>query len=118
MHSVFRRVFDNRLIFPPIRNPRKVLECGFGAGDWAIEVAERFENCEVCSRSAPEHLTECCCLPVSRQDRGDILLHGHGTGGGLVLRASRGEMFHQPFLAQHNRLALTQPPSIGHWHRC
>lgn len=48
MHSVFARVFDNRLIFPPIRNPRKVLDCGFGPGDWAIDVAERFEDCEVC----------------------------------------------------------------------
>lgn len=48
MHSVFSKVFDNRLIFPPIRNPRKILDCGLGAGDWAIDVAEQYENCEVC----------------------------------------------------------------------
>jgi ubiquinone/menaquinone biosynthesis C-methylase UbiE len=47
MHSVFCRVFDDRLIFPPVRAPKRVLDCGFGAGDWAFEVARAFPDCEV-----------------------------------------------------------------------
>lgn len=45
--SIFNLVFDNRLIFPPIRNPRRVLDCGYGAGNWALEVAERYPDCQV-----------------------------------------------------------------------
>ncbi|KAL2109216.1 hypothetical protein VUR80DRAFT_2803 [Thermomyces stellatus] len=56
MHAVFLRVFDNRLIFPPIRNPRRILDCGFGAGDWAIDVAERYENCEVTGIDVCPHM--------------------------------------------------------------
>ncbi|PKS08897.1 hypothetical protein jhhlp_003510 [Lomentospora prolificans] len=56
MHSVFCRVFDNRLIFPPIRNPRRILDCGFGAGNWAIDVAERYPNCEVTGIDVSPHM--------------------------------------------------------------
>uniref|UniRef100_A0A093V652 Phosphoethanolamine N-methyltransferase 3 n=1 Tax=Talaromyces marneffei PM1 TaxID=1077442 RepID=A0A093V652_TALMA len=44
--QVFNLVFDNRLIFPPIHNPRRVLDCGYGAGNWALEVAERYPHCQ------------------------------------------------------------------------
>lgn len=44
---VFNKVFDDRLIFPPIRRPRRILDCGYGAGAWAVEVAEQHPNCEV-----------------------------------------------------------------------
>lgn len=47
MHEVFNRVFDNRLIFPPLPTPRRILDCGFGAASWAIDVAEQFPTCEV-----------------------------------------------------------------------
>ncbi|KAL3488999.1 S-adenosyl-L-methionine-dependent methyltransferase [Aspergillus germanicus] len=46
-HRIFSRVFDGRLIFPPIRRLRKVLDCGYGAGSWAIDVAEQNPDCEV-----------------------------------------------------------------------
>ncbi|KAL2788906.1 S-adenosyl-L-methionine-dependent methyltransferase [Aspergillus keveii] len=46
-HRIFSRVFDARLIFPPIRRLRKVLDCGYGAGSWAIDVAEQNPDCEV-----------------------------------------------------------------------
>jgi tRNA G46 methylase TrmB len=48
---VFNRVFDDRLIFPPVRHPRKILECGYGSGAWAVEVAEENEDCEVTAMS-------------------------------------------------------------------
>ncbi|KAL2872320.1 class I SAM-dependent methyltransferase [Aspergillus lucknowensis] len=46
-HRIFSRVFDSRLIFPPIRHLRTVLDCGYGAGSWAIDVAEQNPDCEV-----------------------------------------------------------------------
>lgn len=47
MHSMLRTVFDNRLIFPPVSRLKMVLECGFGAGDWSVDVAEQYPNAEV-----------------------------------------------------------------------
>lgn len=47
MHEVFNRMFENRLIFPAMPQLRRVLECGFGCGAWAVEVAEQYPNCEV-----------------------------------------------------------------------
>ena len=40
-------MFDDELIFPPIDYPLKVLDCGYGAGCWAVDVAETYEDCEV-----------------------------------------------------------------------
>ncbi|EAQ88176.1 hypothetical protein CHGG_04795 [Chaetomium globosum CBS 148.51] len=36
-----------RLIFPPVPRPRRILECGSGSGAWAMEVAEQYPECEV-----------------------------------------------------------------------
>ncbi len=47
MEAVFSRMFDNRLIFPPVLNPRRILECGFGSASWAVKVAEEHPECEV-----------------------------------------------------------------------
>ncbi|PLB47949.1 hypothetical protein P170DRAFT_476602 [Aspergillus steynii IBT 23096] len=46
-HRIFNRVFDNRLIFPPIPQPRQILDCGYGTGSWAIEIAEQHPDCDV-----------------------------------------------------------------------
>lgn len=53
LHGVFNMVFDNRLIFPPIPRPRRILECGSGSGAWAAEVAEQYPECEVGVPSQP-----------------------------------------------------------------
>ncbi|KAK0619843.1 S-adenosyl-L-methionine-dependent methyltransferase [Immersiella caudata] len=47
MHGIFNTMFENRLIFPPIPRPRRILECGSGSGAWAAEVAELYSECEV-----------------------------------------------------------------------
>ncbi|KAK1755746.1 S-adenosyl-L-methionine-dependent methyltransferase [Echria macrotheca] len=47
MHAIFNMMFENRLIFPPIPRPRRILDCGSGSGAWAAEVAEQYPECEV-----------------------------------------------------------------------
>ncbi|PYH45120.1 class I SAM-dependent methyltransferase [Aspergillus saccharolyticus JOP 1030-1] len=49
-HRVFDKVFDDRLIFPPLPNngnPKRILDCGHGTGAWAVQVAEQYPQCEV-----------------------------------------------------------------------
>jgi len=46
-HRVLNIVFDNRLVFPPLNRLRRVLDCGYGIGQWPIEVALQHPRCEV-----------------------------------------------------------------------
>lgn len=55
---VFHRIFDHRLIFPPIPQLRRVLDCGHGSGSWAVEVAEEYPDCEV--RAVPSPASKAC----------------------------------------------------------
>ncbi|KAJ5363655.1 uncharacterized protein N7496_009368, partial [Penicillium cataractarum] len=54
---VFQRIFDDRLIFPPIHRLRRVLDCGHGAASWAIEVAEQHPSCEVIGVDIAPHMS-------------------------------------------------------------
>ncbi|KAH8691402.1 S-adenosyl-L-methionine-dependent methyltransferase [Talaromyces proteolyticus] len=49
-------IFDNRLIFPPINHPRRILDCGCGGGNWAVEVAERYPSTQVIGVDISPHL--------------------------------------------------------------
>ncbi|KAL1976771.1 hypothetical protein VTN31DRAFT_3053 [Thermomyces dupontii] len=53
---VFDLVFDTRLIFPPIQEPQRILDCGYGAGAWAVEVAEQFPDCQVIGVDISPHM--------------------------------------------------------------
>lgn len=48
-HDAMYRLFSNNLFSPRMRikDPHKILECGYGGGDWAVQCAEEFEDCEV-----------------------------------------------------------------------
>lgn len=78
MHDVLNRLFDNRLIFPPVRSPRRILDLGCGAGDWAMDVAMQYPNAEVRSGSllflsaTREAVGR---VPFSRQAGFDIICH-------------------------------------------
>jgi len=50
-HQVFHLLFDERLYFPPLTNPRRVLDCGYGQGTWTVAMAEAYEQSEVCCTS-------------------------------------------------------------------
>ena len=46
-NRVFNILFDGKLIFPPVTDIKRVLDCGYGAGSWAIEVSEGYPDSEV-----------------------------------------------------------------------
>ncbi|KAG6011608.1 hypothetical protein E4U54_007987 [Claviceps lovelessii] len=56
MHAVLRVAFDNRLFQAPIAQPKRILDCGFGAGDWAIDVANQFPESEVVGIDISPHM--------------------------------------------------------------
>uniref|UniRef100_A0A0B7JM23 Methyltransferase domain-containing protein n=2 Tax=Bionectria ochroleuca TaxID=29856 RepID=A0A0B7JM23_BIOOC len=56
MHRIFNQVFDNRLIFPPVASPRRVLDLGCGGGDWASAVAEELPRASVLGIDASPHM--------------------------------------------------------------
>lgn len=45
-HSVLQEVWG-RIIFPSLGRPTRILDCGYGTGTWAVEVAEAFPECSV-----------------------------------------------------------------------
>ncbi|KAH2924584.1 hypothetical protein KXW15_003953 [Aspergillus fumigatus] len=54
-HRVFVRIFDSRLIFPPIPRLRRVIDCGYGAGSWAVDVATQYPDCRVIGLDISPH---------------------------------------------------------------
>ncbi|QMW42098.1 hypothetical protein G4B11_005422 [Aspergillus flavus] len=73
-HQVFNKVFDNRLIFPPIPRPQKILDCGYGTGSWAIEAAEQHPKCKVIGLDIypymnPDDIPDNLCLQVDDLNR-------------------------------------------------
>ena len=87
MHQIFNMMFDNRLIFPPIPRPRRILECGSGSGAWAMEVAEQYPECEVCEPllNASFPVPEKTSATATWDDRGDTSFQlapwcWHGAG--------------------------------------
>ncbi|KAK2733755.1 hypothetical protein FQN57_001942 [Myotisia sp. PD_48] len=55
-HKVLNKVFDDRLIFPPVPQPTKVLDCGYGSGAWAVAVADHYPSCEVIGVDITPHM--------------------------------------------------------------
>jgi len=46
-HEILYQFAGNKTFFPRIDHPRKILDCGYGRGDWVVQVAEEHEQCEV-----------------------------------------------------------------------
>ncbi|KAJ5172805.1 hypothetical protein N7492_005398 [Penicillium capsulatum] len=55
--QVFQKIFDDRLVFPPIRRLRRVLDCGHGSASWAVDVAEQNPDCEVIGVDIAPHMS-------------------------------------------------------------
>ncbi|EGE06322.1 hypothetical protein TEQG_05325 [Trichophyton equinum CBS 127.97] len=54
--QLFSKVFDDRIIFPPVQQLDKVLDCGYGSGTWAVEIAEQYPDCEVTGIDISPHM--------------------------------------------------------------
>jgi hypothetical protein len=46
-HRILLYVFGGRLFFPPIEYPMQILECGYGQGNWAVQMAETYVQSQV-----------------------------------------------------------------------
>lgn len=49
-HDLLKLLLPHRSHAPlpqSVRDPADILDCGYGTGDWAVEVAELFPDCKV-----------------------------------------------------------------------
>ncbi len=48
-HRIVCRFLGDSLFSPNIglSDPERILDCGYGGGDWCVQIAEEFEDCEV-----------------------------------------------------------------------
>ncbi|CAN9124447.1 unnamed protein product [Alternaria alternata] len=48
-HRLVARIFGDSLFSSrvSVENPSAILECGYGNGEWAVQCAEDFEDCEM-----------------------------------------------------------------------
>lgn len=48
-HNILWRLFGNALVSSKVhlRDPSKILDCGYGGGDWSVQIAEEYEDAEV-----------------------------------------------------------------------
>ncbi|KAL6155267.1 hypothetical protein ACJBU6_06859 [Exserohilum turcicum] len=96
-HDLISRLLGNRLFSHqiPVAEPRSVLECGYGGGDWAVQCADEFEDCEV---------TAIDIFPMHVPDQPDNLeLIGYNLNDPLrdpdIFKANQYDLIHSRFLA-------------------
>ncbi|EPE10687.1 umta methyltransferase [Ophiostoma piceae UAMH 11346] len=143
-HEAFRSIFDDRLIFPPVRRLRKLLDCGFGSGSWACEVAQQHPECEVLGIDVSPHLAPEDELPnldlqvddLNRRftfETGEFdFVHSQMVAGGIdsarwrsymrdIFRVLRPggwcQLAEIYFQAQSDNGSLTDDHALRHWSR-
>lgn len=92
MHGVLSGLFDRRLIFPPIRSPRRVLDCGCGTGDWAMEVATQYPDSEVLGIDISPHM-----IPENPPD--NMELQVDDLNGRFTFKPNHFDLVHSQMLA-------------------
>ncbi|KAK0391268.1 hypothetical protein NLU13_0769 [Sarocladium strictum] len=144
MHSIFCMVFDNRLIFPPVRSPRRILDCGCGGGSWAVAAAQQYPESEVLGIDISPHM-----MPDDIPDNLDLqvddlnnrfnyphnhfdVIHSQMVAGGIhvnrwqsylgdIYKALRPggwcQMVEIYFNAQSDNGALTRDHALSRWSR-
>ncbi|KAJ4291670.1 hypothetical protein N0V90_009565 [Kalmusia sp. IMI 367209] len=95
-NDILYQLCGERYFFPRINNPRKILDCGYGRGDWVVQVAEEYEQCEV---------TGVDIYPALVADQPDNLtLFGYNLNERLndpeVFERSAYDLIHSRFVAQ------------------
>jgi len=69
-HDILFRLFGNRLFSRniPVTNPRRILDCGYGTGDWSVQCAEEFDECKVRTHQCPTKVAiHWADLPLRKQ---------------------------------------------------
>ncbi|KAK2022843.1 UMTA methyltransferase [Colletotrichum zoysiae] len=94
MHAVLSIVFENQLLFPPIVRPRRILECGFGAGDWALEVAQQHPSCEVVAIDICPHI-----WPDETQTPTNLNLQVDDLNGRFTFPSNHFDLVHSQMMA-------------------
>ncbi|TDZ26861.1 Secondary metabolism regulator laeA [Colletotrichum orbiculare MAFF 240422] len=94
MQVVFSIVFENSLIFPPISRPRRILECGSGAGDWAIEVAQQHPSSEVVGIDICPHI-----WPDETQTPPNLNLQVDDLNGRFTFPSNHFDLVHSRMMA-------------------
>lgn len=81
-HDLLKLLFAHRvnpLIPDSVQNPVNVLDCGYGTGKWASELAESFPESQVCSKICDDIVSDrfqvtgvdICPILVQQNDRPD-----------------------------------------------
>jgi len=52
-HNVLFQVFGGRLVLAPIAYPDRILDCGYGTGQWAVAMAQMYSDCQVGATQEP-----------------------------------------------------------------
>ncbi|KAH8673655.1 S-adenosyl-L-methionine-dependent methyltransferase [Xylariales sp. PMI_506] len=47
VHEVFKSAFDHEPTTVPLQNPTSILDVGAGTGEWAMDMADRYDSCEI-----------------------------------------------------------------------
>ncbi|RFU77380.1 methyltransferase [Trichoderma arundinaceum] len=92
MHAMLSTVFDNRLIFPPISKPEKILECGFGAADWAVDVAEQYPDAVVVGLDISPHM-------IPEETPGNLDLQVDDLNGDFTFPSDHFDLVHSQMMA-------------------
>ncbi|EMD64698.1 hypothetical protein COCSADRAFT_36075 [Bipolaris sorokiniana ND90Pr] len=95
-HDLMSRLLGNRLFSNriPVTEPQSILECGYGGGDWAVQCADEFEDCEV---------TAIDIFPMQVSDQPENLeLIGHNLNDPLrdpdIFKANQYDLIHSRFV--------------------
>ncbi|EUC43111.1 hypothetical protein COCMIDRAFT_7404 [Bipolaris oryzae ATCC 44560] len=95
-HDLMTRLLGNRLFSDriPVTEPQSILECGYGGGDWAVQCADEFEDCEV---------TAIDIFPMQVSDQPENLeLIGHNLNDPLrdpdIFKANQYDLIHSRFV--------------------
>ncbi|OLN95530.1 Demethylmenaquinone methyltransferase 3 [Colletotrichum chlorophyti] len=94
MHVVLSIVFENRLLFPPVTRPRRILECGSGTCDWAIDVAQQYPTCEVVAIDICPHI-----WPDETQTPPNLNLQVDDLNGRFTFPSNHFDLVHSQMMA-------------------